>query len=400
MSWSPKVHPLITAYDSYVASHGNCKGNPWINSNLKIPVGRDKISHLTPEYRAAVVSLVNSLANTKCLLKGNLKLSLNAIPLLAEYREQWANDPVDYSAVSYNPLKCLQGLIQHCMFKYTLSSMWLNLWMRDYSSHENLWDKTSVTWSLQLGAGMSAKKLALPLDLSAAERHYFVNAKDYKVGEALRVGQLKALKFSQAAINEILRSPIGNVFEYFKADQTREPFIKEFLSFLAKQDMLAVDKIRTILDYVLNQRQNDAKYSLKGRTATSVLRQAEYWHDALAKVKTRSTATWDGIENVVPYTQTVQAGDLKIVELTTTKQLLKEGTSMRHCVYSYAPACVERKCAIFSLRISDKSYATIELRLPVKSIVQVRGSCNNKVDMHVKNHILVWAQQNNFIANF
>jgi PcfJ-like protein len=401
MAWSSKPHPLLAAYDQYVRHHNSSaltRSNPWAEHLDWLFVGSKNPPLANPAFRAVVEAQILALSHTKCLDSANLTDTLSAIIRVGEYRDQWVRQPSSYIPISYNPLKCLRGYVQHCMFKYPLSSMWLDLWFKKaYPKTE--WEKRAITWSLQLGSGVSAKKLDLPVPMTSLERHHFITTKEYPVSEALRVAQMKALKFSTPLIEEILRSPIGDVFRYISIDSSREPFIKEFLLFISNQNMLSVENARPILDYVLNQRQQDRSYSLKGRTATSILRSVEAWHAAINKSKTGAHVSWPGQKGHLPYDAQVQGGLLSITELTSNKALLKEGNSMHHCVYSYAPSCISNACAIFSLRIEGKSYATIELRLPQKMVVQVRGSCNSKVDSVIKNHILAWANQNNYVYN-
>jgi hypothetical protein len=90
-----------------------------------------------------------------------------------------------------------------------------------------------------------------------------------------------------------------------------------------------------------------------------------------------------------------------IKQLCNLKSLINEGREMRHCVASYASRCSNKSVGIFSLSCTYKKdnslvkRATVEVRAVDRSIVQIKGKCNVRVDAITLNVIRRCAQNNN-----
>jgi hypothetical protein len=88
----------------------------------------------------------------------------------------------------------------------------------------------------------------------------------------------------------------------------------------------------------------------------------------------------------------------KIVELTNRNQLAEEGRCMRHCVGTYAEACLQRHSSIWSireLRLSGEwhSVATIEVRVKSRSIVQFYGRHNATPPQELRQRLEQWVER-------
>ncbi|MFK8164717.1 MAG: PcfJ domain-containing protein [Lewinella sp.] len=118
-------------------------------------------------------------------------------------------------------------------------------------------------------------------------------------------------------------------------------------------------------------------------------RQAEQQRRQAARAALREQAAdpnrWPALAGVSPWEETLNkygpVRKWKIVELTNRNQLAEEGRSMRHCVGTYANACLQRHSSIWSireLRLSGQWYsvATIEIDVKHKKIVQFYGRHN------------------------
>jgi hypothetical protein len=115
-----------------------------------------------------------------------------------------------------------------------------------------------------------------------------------------------------------------------------------------------------------------------GRTPASVRRTVDEWYAALERLQQmRSRAyslSWPSLE----LDATFELADVTwtFTELCSGAALLAETQRMNHCVYSYAIACWQRRCAIVSLTRAGLACLTIELRLPTLTAVQIRGRYN------------------------
>jgi hypothetical protein len=91
-----------------------------------------------------------------------------------------------------------------------------------------------------------------------------------------------------------------------------------------------------------------------------------------------------------------------VKQLCSFKELVNEGRDMKNCVAMYASDCAGGRTAIFHischLKGEDKKVitsATVEVRAVDRSIVQVKGKCNTRVDTITLNVIKRWAQNTN-----
>jgi hypothetical protein len=121
-------------------------------------------------------------------------------------------------------------------------------------------------------------------------------------------------------------------------------------------------------------------FSMKGRTAQSMLRLMQDWHRSLGVA--HGGLTWEPsplrpmlIEE--PSQDAAPPRVWQLMELTNGAQLRTEGTALHHCVGSYADRCWRGTSRIWSLRVrrGDKvrHMLTIEVDLRRRAVVQARG---------------------------
>ena len=151
-------------------------------------------------------------------------------------------------------------------------------------------------------------------------------------------------------------------------------------------------------------------FSCKGRTISSILALSNEWHnqkniDELIKYGLRDNiiivSDWEGfpVRN-----SKMESADYvwNIKQLCSLKELVNEGRTMKHCVDDYAERCSKGETAIFHVSWQNKNSknnttinATVELLVPNRSVVQVKGKYNSLVDNITLNTIKEWAQENN-----
>ncbi|WP_020570474.1 PcfJ domain-containing protein [Neolewinella persica] len=121
-----------------------------------------------------------------------------------------------------------------------------------------------------------------------------------------------------------------------------------------------------------------------------------------ARAQERDPDRWPPLSGVAGWVETLNKyGPLrkwKIVELTNRNQLAEEGRDMRHCVGTYAEACLRRHSSIWSireLRLSGEwhSVATIEVRVKSRSIVQFYGRHNATPAQELRQRLENWAER-------
>jgi len=125
-------------------------------------------------------------------------------------------------------------------------------------------------------------------------------------------------------------------------------------------------------------------FSIKGRTAQSVLRLMQDWHRSLGVV--HGGLTWSpsplrpmAIEEPSQEPSAPPA-IWEVMELTNGAQLRAEGSALHHCVASYADRCWRGSSRIWSLRVrrgeKTRPVLTIEVDMKTRAVVQARGWSN------------------------
>ncbi|MEM9917743.1 MAG: PcfJ domain-containing protein [Bacteroidota bacterium] len=163
---------------------------------------------------------------------------------------------------------------------------------------------------------------------------------------------------------------------------------------------LGIEEMSRLLGYLQHLRDENETLNIKGWTLASLCRRARQWYDELelirqANAAKMSTRQWAA----APYDSYEEEGKdciFRIEQLTSARELLKEGRRMRHCVGTYAIKCWRGEASIWSLRkidlLSCQPLVTIEVsRQGV--IVQARGKQNAAPDSHATALIRRWARQ-------
>ena len=87
-----------------------------------------------------------------------------------------------------------------------------------------------------------------------------------------------------------------------------------------------------------------------------------------------------------------EAGNVRIVQLTTYGQLMNEGQALHHCVATYLSSCRLGRCAIFSLTAAGRHSLTLEVEAN-RTVVQVRGKHNRWMTDAEEICIKLWLDQ-------
>ena len=178
-----------------------------------------------------------------------------------------------------------------------------------------------------------------------------------------------------------------------------ETFLDSVIAWLSKNPMFDLNQFGPLMDFIWHRRFEDRAFSMKGRSAMTLMHAMEEWHQDLAKhniVQYKDykpsgirAGHWelkrrDATGNYIIYTYDV-------VEILNSKELQAEGKSQHHCVLSYSWSIESGKCSIWSMRINGERAITIEVR--ARNIVQARGHCNRKLTSEEFKILHQWAQE-------
>lgn len=326
----------------------------------------------------------------------------------------WIRDITTWKWKSRNTYKQLKSLIEHLFCEYEVPEFLFQSWTDKVFSNSN--NNNHIDWFLHIASGLSAKKLnKFPIKATNKMIHEFINTPfpGYSIDDAVRRAQVIGLGGSERLADAILMSRLRHNFH-------NNDFWTTVIQFFIGVPMLNIDEIGTIIDYV-NDKKFVAKhlvingkrlyqaempdFNIKGRSVQTLIDDTHAWHRELKKyTKTDMSAKWvgTGIE-----TFTLEEGNrdkknyrhYELMEITSARELHKEGSSMHHCVFSYLSSCVKGTCFIFSLKLFGTSQVTIEVR--DNRAVQIRGQYNKCPDHKEISIITAWAKKENLeISNY
>lgn len=131
-----------------------------------------------------------------------------------------------------------------------------------------------------------------------------------------------------------------------------------------------------VIDWWLDQSGPDGGLIGHNATYASLIRRQQRWHQLMILRSPEHMQMWDSL---LP---AYESAGLRVIPLTDSLMLAREGMEMRHCVASYARDCARGDTRIFALEDVDTGErATLEIRRRawVWFAGQVKGPCNAEV---------------------
>jgi PcfJ-like protein len=334
---------------------------------------------------------------------------LDALLHFARFHEGWLSAPEEWIPDREDARGQVGSLARHLFARYPLPGFLDAAWLSGFSELAEAYRE----WFVHLGRGDKLEAIHFPLPMTHRAAHYFLLApEEFTVVAAMRFGQIRALGGTEALARAVA--------ETFLADlQPDEAFWLSVIHFFANHRELPISQVGPVADYVrfrkFGSSGDDApepNFTMKGRTVDALLKRMAEWHEALARLGKKGRQSWSP-SGIAPLDQ-VQKDPLstgtchwRIVEITNTLALAEEGRAMRHCVRSYQDTCVKGATSIWSLRVTlsgsptMRRLLTIEVNNQRRSIVQVRGNCNQPLAaMHGHRRMMLarevlraWARQ-------
>ena len=226
---------------------------------------------------------------------------------------------------------------------------------------------------------------------------------------AIRRIQVRAAGGSERLFQALVGSPHFGTM----GDKDNEPFMATVIDWLSKLQLINPSEIGPLLDYIVHRRNEDVGFSMKARSAVTLLRAMHAWHDGLTRVRSISSKVFQasGLKALtLSMDRKEHAQDIhevwRIRELLSARQLHDEGRRMSHCVYSYESSCASGRVSIWSMTMEDGqgetgnwSMLTIEVVLQSRQIVQARGRFNRVASAREHGVMARWAQENGLTIN-
>jgi hypothetical protein len=320
-----------------------------------------------------------------------------ALRAMALHHADWLAPVEEWTPTGGSAWRELASLAQHLFARFPMPGFLTSAWLAGDSPVQQ-------RWYLKLGLGESVRRLGLPMRVTRAIAHRFLQAPDHlTVIGALRWAQVITLGGSDELAAAVLATRLGRVLE-------NEPFWETVIHFFIDHPELDLAQVGPIVDFLHHQKftwreglSSDGEFGalpppqpdfvLKGRTPASLLRLVVTWHKELgaAKLVERSWPRsrigehrWvEKITGTLPDGQPfTEARVWTINELCSSTELVIEGRFMQHCVATYVPACLQRRTTIWSLQLETRRgrrrVLTIEVDPVSRAIRQARRKCNRK----------------------
>ena len=177
---------------------------------------------------------------------------------------------------------------------------------------------------------------------------------------------------------------------------------------IANRDQITDDECQCILNWAVHKKsERNRLFSWKGRTPRSALLQAQEYQQLLTIreltiyevrvengliVRTSRESNryqkWAG--NGLSWIWDEGSSSWSFIELTSTMELIVEGSTLMHCVASYDSTCSSGTYAIVSMRRNDRPKITIQLELSSSKVIQARGICNRDASHEEWQAIHAW----------
>ncbi|MCU0448232.1 MAG: PcfJ domain-containing protein [Bernardetiaceae bacterium] len=250
-----------------------------------------------------------------------------------------------------------------------------------------------------------------PVRLTKRMAHWFMQAPAYyTIDQAFCFAQVMGLGGDENLAWWVIQSSLG------QQGSRIDDFWLTVVALFARQTMFDNSYLPDIVEYIHHRKfertvERDGRaqgppqpdFSMKGRTALALLRQTQAWKAENDRVNWVDPGQLAWRPSAVPGGEywglhDGQGAIYNFSELLDGQQLRAEGKAMKHCVFTYARGCYFGYTAIFSLTAATnqqpgKRVATLEVDLHDRTIVQVRGKCNQRPAPEAESVIRQWANE-------
>jgi len=350
---------------------------------------RQALLRLLVRFRCDLESLVHRPA-VPHLGMGEKNTILAALLRLAHFNHRWLKSPETWRLEFGSARRRFGSLLRHLVAEYPTPAVFDSVWFEEDGDASS----RRLGWYLHIASGQNLRKADLPYELTTRMVHHVLRApSDISIEAALRWGQIIGMGGNVRLARAILGTRLAE-------PHAHEEFWATVVRFFVNNPMLDPAQVGPIVDYLHHQRfvnrevRGEAgawerigpaqpQLSMKGRTATALVRLTEEWHRELAKEK-RPPREWR--PQAVQEFRLLRGIDRDEIwtvhELLSSKELQQEGKYMSNCVATYASSCASGACSIWSLRKRTLQspvatrIMTIELTNKSREVVQVRGRFN------------------------
>ncbi len=132
-------------------------------------------------------------------------------------------------------------------------------------------------------------------------------------------------------------------------------------------------------------------FSWKGRTLRNVSQLSNEYYHLTVRENRPNNLSWSSSHFDWEY-ENDDNTKWTFTELTSSKELMEEGSAMHHCVASYDGRCSSGYSAIFSMRQNGVRIATVEIDSGECVLISASGPYNSKPSEEVRDVIAQWLE--------
>ena len=333
-----------------------------------------------------------------CRGGGDYGSTMRGLATLAYHHRRWIRCPEEWtSTIERNgiPQRIDQfsSLARHLLATYHVPTFLDEAWFAERSDEAI----QRQEWFIHIGAGGSVRDLDTPVHLTRRMAHEFMCRNNREsISHNLRWVQVLGMGGDQVMARAIQSTRLGRHLDH-------DEFWSSVVLFLASNPMIDPTLVGPVVDYIHHMRFAPRRivregggveeapppqphFTMKGRSATKLLRQVEAWHGHLSRVKDVVFQSWQpcGLRafELEEETDELRPCRWTVQELLSSWELAAEGTAMGHCVVSYSDQCADGETSIWSIGVQRPDADTREGILTVavdpkrRLVTQARGRHN------------------------
>jgi hypothetical protein len=333
-------------------------------------------------------------------------LGVEALVNLARFADVHVRKIAEWTGSSASWRGAVNSIAQHLLSTYRIPAFLGAAW---YAT-DGPYAEAKRRWFVAHAAGATFRSLPLPIRLTRKMEHILLGSRDhFGIEFALRRAELLGLGAHQQLTDAVLATrpavDLDNgefwrtvwLFLIANSGSIDGAQVGPIIDFVhaVRHEQIVVDTVEGIVMREPPQPQ----FSLKGRTARSVLRLTDEWHRELGLMT--GGLRWEPSRLRPMVLETPQEDpsaptvSWELTELTNSAQLRAEGAALRHCVASYSHSCWLGASRIWSLRrrrdTDVRPIVTVEVDPKRRAIVQARGFRNRRASGRALQLVQAWA---------
>jgi len=325
--------------------------------------------------------------------------TLAALKLIAE--ADWVRPPSTWQPSGKSQDRLFRSLAEHVLARYRMPPFLWRAFMADADA------PVLARVAMHVGAGSSlyqaVKSGLMPVPLTRSMCHDLLSrGGEARFLDAVRRVQVKAVGGDARLFPVWIATRAGRRLH----TRVGEEFWQTVLAWFGANPMLPQAEVAPLVDYIEHRRAEVPGFSIKGRSVLAMMRGAQQWHGQLAKEKVASGRTFapSGLQPMDIDRSRRNVRRNRVIEIWHVREILDaraladEGRAMSHCVFSYVRPIESGECSIWTLTLEDDTghwrRLTIEVRPPLRQIVQARGRFNRLPEPRDLLALEAWASRN------